>query len=59
MSYGQIWKDIQCALLKRIRTATDTNENSVYFVQIKQTQKPQQEKQDRTHIRTLQEIGED
>ena len=50
---------MQCALLRQIRTTTDTKENSVYFVQRKQTQKPQQENQDRTHIRTLQETGED
>ena len=40
-------------------TTTDTKENSVYFAPIQQTQKPQQENQDRTHIRTLPETGED
>jgi len=37
----------------------DTKENSAYFAQKKQTQKPQQDIQDKTHMQTLQATGED
>ena len=45
--------------ITKIRTTTDTKENSVYFAQKKHTQKPQHDIQDKTHIWTLQATGED